>query len=85
MSVIATTENYYKEALAFGIAKEVARAILPEGLTLSRIYAKNSLRGWIHYLEVRASEKSGTQKEHRLVAKECAKVLAELFPDLIEV
>jgi len=69
----------YKQALIRGIAKEVARKVLPEGLTKSRMYMKGSLRSWIHYLEVRG-EGSGTQKEHMLVAAEIAKVIAELFP-----
>ena len=69
----------YKQALIRGIAKEVARKVLPEGLTKSRLYMKGSLRSWIHYLEVRG-EGSGTQKEHMLVAAEIAKVIAELFP-----
>lgn len=69
----------YKQAIIRGIAKEVARKVLPEGLTKSRLYMKGSLRSWIHYLEVRG-EGSGTQKEHMLVAAEIAKVIAELFP-----
>ena len=69
----------YKQAIIRGIAKEVARKVLPEGLTKSRLYMKGSLRSWIHYLEVRG-EDSGTQKEHMLVAAEIAKVIAELFP-----
>ena len=69
----------YKQVIIRGIAKEVARKVLPEGLTKSRLYMKGSLRSWIHYLEVRG-EGSGTQKEHMLVAAEIAKVIAELFP-----
>ena len=69
----------YRNALDRGIAKEVARKVLPEGLTKSRMYMKGSLRSWIHYLEVRG-EGSGTQKEHMLVAQEIAKVIAQLFP-----
>ena len=69
----------YRNALDRGIAKEVARKVLPEGLTKSRMYMKGSLRSWIHYLEVRG-EGSGTQKEHTLVAQEIAKVITQLFP-----
>ena len=69
----------YRDALDRGIAKEVARKVLPEGLTKSRMYMKGSLRSWIHYLEVRG-EGSGTQKEHMEVAKEIAKVITQLFP-----
>lgn len=78
-SVMEVCEKVYRIALQKGIAKEVARKVLPEGLTKSRMYMKGSLRSWIHYLEVRG-EGSGTQKEHMLVAAEIAKVIAELFP-----
>ena len=73
------SEEVYNWALEKGIAKEVARKVLPEGLTKSRMYMKGSLRSWIHYLEVRG-EGSGTQKEHMLVAQEIAKVISQLFP-----
>jgi len=69
----------YRNALDRGIAKEVARKVLPEGLTKSKMYMKGSLRSWVHYLEVRG-EGSGTQKEHMEVAKQIAKIIAELFP-----
>ena len=78
-AVINTCQEVYKKALERGVAKEVARKVLPEGLTKSRMYMKGSLRSWIHYLEVRG-EGSGTQKEHMLVAQEVAKVITELFP-----
>jgi thymidylate synthase (FAD) len=78
-AVINTCQEVYKKALERGVAKEVARKVLPEGLTKSRMYMKGSLRSWIHYLEVRG-EGSGTQKEHMLVAAEVAKVISELFP-----
>jgi len=77
--VMRNAQEAYTWAINRGIAKEVARKILPEGLTKSRMYMKGSLRSWIHYLEVRG-EDSGTQKEHMEVAKEIAKVIAELFP-----
>lgn len=78
-NVIEYCNMVYKQAMIRGIAKEVARKVLPEGLTKSRLYMKGSLRSWIHYLEVRG-EDSGTQKEHMLVAAEIAKVITELFP-----
>ena len=59
-------------------SKEQARAILPEGLTMSRMYMNGTLRSWIHFIQLRSS--NGTQKEHRLIALECAKVIAEIFP-----
>jgi len=76
-------QEVYEWALQAGIAKEVARKILPEGLTKSRMYMKGSLRSWIHYLEVRGKD-SGTQKEHTLVALEIAKVISTLFPVMAE-
>lgn len=80
--IITTSMSLYNAALRRGIAKEVARAILPEGLTKTRLYAKNSLRGWIHYLQVRSTDKGGAQKEHIAMARECAKVIAQVFPHI---
>ena len=71
------TENY-KWAVECGIAKEQARAILPEGNTVSRLYMNGTLRCWVHFIELRSA--NGTQKEHQLIAIECAKVIAEVFP-----
>lgn len=71
------TENY-KWAVGCGIAKEQARAILPEGNTVSRLYMNGTLRSWVHFIELRSA--NGTQKEHQLIAIECAKVIAEVFP-----
>ena len=68
----------YKWACSHGIAKEQARCVLPEGNTVSRLYMNGTLRSWIHYIELRSS--NGTQKEHMLVAMECAKVISEIFP-----
>lgn len=68
----------YEWALKNGIAKEVARAVLPEGNTPSRLYMNGTLRSWIHYIEVRTD--ISTQKEHREIALECAKVIAQIFP-----
>ena len=65
-----------------GIAKEVRRTVLPEGLTLSRMYMNGTLRSWMHYIELRSSH--GTQKEHIEVARACAKVLEPIFPIIKE-
>lgn len=76
--IIEIVKNTYAEALEKGIAKEQARAILPEGNTVSRMYMNGTLRSWIHYIELRSA--NGTQKEHADIAKACAKVIAEMFP-----
>lgn len=76
--VLYAIEKEYKWAIANGIAKEQARAVLPEGLTASRLYMNGTLRSWIHFIELRSA--NGTQKEHQLVAKACAEVIAEIFP-----
>jgi thymidylate synthase (FAD) len=68
----------YEWAIAKGIAKEQARAVLPEGLTESRLYMNGTLRSWIHFIELRSA--NGTQKEHQEVAIACAQVIAEIFP-----
>lgn len=68
----------YKWAITKGIAKEVARAVLPEGLTKSRMYVNGTIRSWIHYIDIRSEE--ATQKEHREIALACAKAIAEIFP-----
>lgn len=76
------TQNTYQWALSNGIAKEQARAVLPEGLTLSRLYMNGTLRSWIHYIQLRSG--NGTQKEHRNVAVACANAIAPLFPMIQE-
>ena len=76
--VIEEAKNAYQWAVDNGIAKEQARAVLPEGNTVSRLYMNGTLRSWIHFIQLRSD--NGTQKEHRLVALECAKVIAEVFP-----
>ena len=76
--ILALVTQTYDWAIKNGIAKEQARAILPEGNTVSRLYMNGTLRSWIHFLELRSA--NGTQKEHQLVALECAKVIAEVFP-----
>jgi thymidylate synthase (FAD) len=76
--VIEVAKDTYGWAIEHGIAKEQARAILPEGLTVSRLYMNGTLRSWIHYIQVRSA--NGTQKEHMEIAKTCAHVIAEIFP-----
>jgi len=76
--LINKTKDVYAWAIAKGIAKEQARAVLPEGLTVSRLYMNGTLRSWVHFIELRSS--NGTQKEHMEVARECAKVIAKVFP-----
>ena len=72
----------YKLALQQGIAKEVARKVLPEGLAMSRMYMNGTLRSWLHYVDIRCDV--STQKEHREVAQQCKVVLSSLFPSLFE-
>lgn len=76
--IIASARDAYDWAVCNGIAKEQARAILPEGLTVSRLYMNGTLRSWIHYIMLRAS--NGTQKEHAEIALACAQVIADIFP-----
>jgi len=76
--VIESAQKAYNWAISVGIAKEQARAVLPEGLTMSRMYVNGTLRSWIHFIEVRSG--NGTQKEHMEIARECAKVISEIFP-----
>jgi thymidylate synthase (FAD) len=76
--VIYAAQREYEWAIKNGIAKEQARAVLPEGLIESRIYMNGTLRSWIHFIELRSA--NGTQKEHQEVAKSCASVIATVFP-----
>lgn len=78
IQVINKAKETYNWAIENGIAKEQARAVLPEGNTISRMYMNGTLRSWIHYIQLRAA--NGTQKEHREIAQLCAKVIAEVFP-----
>lgn len=80
--VLNDVEFLYKSALAKGIAKEVARKLLPEGMTVSKMYMNGTLRSWIHYVELRTD--AGTQKEHRQVALQCKDVLVQSYPFLEE-
>lgn len=72
----------YKWALDNGIAKEQARAVLPEGMTKSRMYMNGTLRSWVHYIQLRSS--NGTQKEHREIALACAAAIEPIFPMIME-
>jgi len=74
--------NAYNWAIENGIAKEQARAVLPEGMTKSRMYMNGTLRSWVHYIQLRSG--NGTQKEHREIAIECAKVIEAIFPMIME-
>ena len=76
--VIETAKTVYNNALDKGIAKEQARAVLPEGLTKTKLYMNGTLRSWIHYIELRGGH--GTQKEHMDIAHACAEVIAKIFP-----
>ena len=76
--VLFAVEKEYKWAIANGIAKEQARAVLPEGLTVSRMYMNGTIRSWIHYINLR--KENGTQKEHMEIAQACAKIISEVFP-----
>jgi thymidylate synthase (FAD) len=76
--VLFSAKQEYKWAIDNGIAKEQARAVLPEGLTVSRMYMNGTLRSWIHFIELRSA--NGTQLEHQQVALACAKVISEIFP-----
>jgi thymidylate synthase (FAD) len=76
--VIAAAEGAYNWAIENGIAKEQARAVLPEGLTKTRLYMSGTVRSWIHYVDVRTTP--GTQKEHMDVARECAYTINKFFP-----
>jgi thymidylate synthase (FAD) len=80
--VIETSELAYKWALDNGIAKEQARAVLPEGMTVSKMYMNGTLRSWVHYIQLRTG--NGTQKEHREVALACAKVIEPIFPMIMD-
>jgi thymidylate synthase (FAD) len=79
-TLINNAEHAYNWAIDNGIAKEQARAVLPEGNTQSRMYMNGTLRSWIHYCELRRS--NGTQKEHMEIAEECWKIIAEKFPQV---
>lgn len=80
--VLRAARKAYEAALNNGIAREVARKVLPEGLTTSRMYMNGNLRSWIHYVDVRCDP--STQKEHREVAEQCRELLVALFPNVFD-
>lgn len=80
--VIRQSKFAYSWAINNGIAKEVARSVLPEGLTMSRMYVNGTIRSWIHYIDIRSD--MSTQKEHREIAVACAKAIADIFPMITE-
>ena len=81
-AVVTIAKHAYAWAIENGIAKEQARAVLPEGLTTSRLYMNGTLRSWIHFIELRSG--NGTQKEHMEIARECACAIASIFPMVSE-
>lgn len=80
--VLWMVKEVYEWAIHNGIAKEQARAVLPEGNTVSRLYMNGTIRSWIHYIELRGA--NGTQKEHIEVAKACAEAITKIFPTILE-
>ena len=80
--VIKSAKEAYEWAIENGIAKEQARAVLPEGLTMSRMYMNGTLRSWVHYIDLRSA--NGTQKEHQEIAVACALEIAKIFPLMSE-
>lgn len=81
-NVLRQAKTSYTNALRLGIAKEVARKVLPEGLTMSRMYMNGTLRSWVHYVTLRTD--NGTQKEHRIIAEQCKTILTELCPTVMK-
>ena len=80
LSVIEAAKEAYEWAIDNGIAKEQARAVLPEGNTVSKLYVNGTIRSWIHYVELRSD--NGTQKEHMELAKAIAKAITQIFPTI---
>ena len=80
--IIEQVKDSYRWAVSNGIAKECARVILPEGLTKTRLYVNGNLRTWIHYIELRSG--NGTQKEHMLLARECAGVISSIYSGILD-
>jgi thymidylate synthase (FAD) len=78
LELIKLAKDTYEWAVDKGIAKEQARAVLPEGNTVSKLYMNGTLRSWVHFIQLRSA--NGTQLEHQEVAKACAKVIATVFP-----
>ena len=82
VKVVRQANQTYNEALGRGVAKEVARKVLPEGLVLSKMYMNGTLRSWIHYVQLRCGPE--TQKEHREVAEQCKTILQEIYPTVMK-
>ena len=78
MSLWKQAQETYEWAIKKGIAKEQARAVLPEGMTVSRLYMNGTLRSWVHYIDLRSA--NGKQKEHQDIAIACAHEIAQIFP-----
>ena len=78
ISLCKQAQETYEWAISKGIAKEQARAVLPEGMTVSRLYMNGTLRSWVHYIDLRSA--NGTQKEHQDIAIACAKEISQIFP-----
>jgi len=81
--IIRQAKKVYEWAIYNGIAKEQARAVLPEGNTVSRLYMNGTLRSWVHYIDLRSA--NGTQKEHQDIAIACAHEIAQIFPLMKEI
>jgi thymidylate synthase (FAD) len=82
-ALVEHAQENYEWAINNGIAKEVARSVLPEGLTMSRMFMSGSLRSWIHWIQIRTDP--STQKEHRIIAEQAKQIILEQFPSLKEV
>jgi thymidylate synthase (FAD) len=80
--LLEQVQKTYKWALDNGIAKEQSRAVLPEGMTKSRMYMNGTLRSWVHYIQLRSA--NGTQKEHQEISIACAKAIEPIFPMIME-
>jgi thymidylate synthase (FAD) len=80
--ILEKVKKGYKWALDNGIAKEQARAVLPEGMTMSRVYMAGTIRSWVHYCQLRMA--NGTQKEHQIIAQDCWKIINKQFPSIVE-
>ncbi len=83
MLVWRQAQDTYEWAIENGIAKEQARAVLPEGMTVSRLYMNGTLRSWVHYISLRSA--NGTQKEHQDIAQACAREIAKIFPIMTDI
>ena len=83
MLVWRQAQDTYEWAIENGIAKEQARAVLPEGMTVSRLYMNGTLRSWVHYIDLRSA--NGTQKEHQDIARACAHEIARIFPIMTDI